>query len=90
VAQVEMLKKKRNDAIQYQYAVGACLNNDAAQNRYMQSTRYVAVWLTRLVTKSNYPQDALKLPLLDQQPLEFQCLPEYYVENVANVFKYII
>lgn len=54
----------------------------------MQFMRYVIVWLLRLVSPG-YPQKPLKLPLPEQQPEAFKCLPEYFLEDVVDNFKFI-
>ncbi|EKG21521.1 hypothetical protein MPH_01115 [Macrophomina phaseolina MS6] len=50
--------------------------------------RYVIVWLLRLVSPG-YPQKPIRLPLPEQQPEAFKCLPEYFLEDIVDNFKFI-
>ncbi|KAI0181688.1 ubiquitin conjugation factor E4 [Hypoxylon sp. FL1284] len=63
------------------------------QTRSLLFMRYVAVWLLRIASKTNYrPGVDFKLPLSPEQPDAFSCLPEYalqdVVENQKFVFRY--
>jgi ubiquitin conjugation factor E4 B len=54
----------------------------------MQFMRYVIVWTIRLVS-AQYPKKALELPLPSKQPEVFGSLPEYFIEDVIDNFKFI-
>lgn len=54
----------------------------------MQFMRYVIVWLLRIVCPQ-YPKKPLKLPLPEQQLEAFKCLPEYFLEDIVDNFKFI-
>lgn len=51
--------------------------------------RYVIVWLLRLASHQNVPQEQLNLPLPDEQAEAFKVLPEYFLEDVTDNFKFI-
>lgn len=51
--------------------------------------RYVIVWLLRLASGRNLPKESLRLPLPQEQPEVFKCLPEYFLEDVVDNFKFI-
>lgn len=71
-------------------ATQGVLLDENAQARSMQFMRYVIVWMLRLVSPgSNFPQEAVKLPLPDEQPMAFKCLPEYFLEDIVDNFKFI-
>ena len=55
----------------------------------MSLMRYVIVWLCRLVSHVEFPRQAMNMPLPEEQPDVFRCLPEYFVENIVDHFKYI-
>ena len=90
----ERTSKKYRDQIErghcVVHAVQGVLLDELAQARSMQFMRYVIVWLLQLVApKSNYPKGQLELPLSNEQPLEFKCLPEYFIEDIVDNFKFI-
>lgn len=64
--------------------------DELTQQRSMQLMRYIIVWLMRIVQPgTNYPTQQLSLPLPEEQPLVFRCLPEYFVEDIVDNFKFI-
>jgi ubiquitin conjugation factor E4 B len=72
------------------YATDGVLLDEVAQARSMQFMRYVIVWLLRLVSPGiNYPRSPLPLPLPQEQPVAFKCLPEYFLEDIVDNFKFI-
>lgn len=71
-------------------ATQGVLLDDVSQARSMQFMRYVIVWLLRLVSPGvNYPRQAIDLPLSQEQPAAFKCLPEYFLEDIVDNFKFI-
>jgi ubiquitin conjugation factor E4 B len=72
------------------HAVQGVLQDEVAQQRSMQLMRYVIVWIMRMVDpNSNYPQNQVALPLAEAQPDVFRCLPEYFVEDIVDNFKFV-
>ncbi|KAF2127424.1 ubiquitin conjugation factor E4 [Dothidotthia symphoricarpi CBS 119687] len=68
----------------------AVLFDETTQARSMQLMRYVIVWLLRLVSPGkDIPRNELELPLSEEQPMAFKCLPEYFVEDIVGNFKFI-
>ena len=87
---VQKHKDKVDLFICYKMAVHGVLLDDLTQTRSMQFMRYVMVWLLRLVSSGhNYPKEFLKIPLPEEQPEVFRCLPEYFIEDVVDNFKFI-
>ncbi|KAF2142353.1 uncharacterized protein K452DRAFT_297659 [Aplosporella prunicola CBS 121167] len=84
--------KKYKDAVERSHctilATQGVLLDETAQGRAMQFMRYVIVWLLRLVSPG-YPQQKLMLPLPEDQPEAFKCLPEYFLEDIVDNFKFI-
>ncbi|QDS76610.1 hypothetical protein FKW77_007692 [Venturia effusa] len=72
------------------HAINAVLLDDVSQQRSMQLMRYVIVWLLRLVAPSSeYPKSQVALPLPEKQPEVFSCLPEYFIEDIVDNFKFV-
>jgi ubiquitin conjugation factor E4 B len=71
-------------------AIQGVLLDETTQARSMQLMRYVIVWLLRLASPgTSFPKSELQLPLPEEQPLQFKCLPEYFVEDIVGNFKFI-
>ncbi|KFA49317.1 hypothetical protein S40293_04161 [Stachybotrys chartarum IBT 40293] len=75
------------------YAIEGVLLDERMQSTSLRFMRYVAVWLLRLGTHSNYKpgleSKEIKLPLSMNQPDAFACLPEYALQNIVDNFKFI-
>ncbi|KAI9828554.1 MAG: hypothetical protein M1819_006546 [Sarea resinae] len=84
-------KDQVSKGMSYKLAAQGVLLDDLSQARVMQFMRYAIVWLLRLVSPSHsYPKEPLKLPLPEEQPEVFKCLPEYFLEVVVGAFKFIM
>jgi len=86
------LKKYEDQAEEAQgilHATRGVLLDETCQRRSMSFMRYVIVWLIKLASQSNYPAQPLQLPLPEEQPEVFKCLPEYFLEDVVDNFKFI-
>jgi len=71
------------------HAIEGVLLDELSQARSMSFMGYVIVWLIRLVSGVNYPSETLSLPLSANQPEVFRCLPEYFIEDVVDHFKFV-
>ncbi|KAF4977567.1 hypothetical protein FZEAL_5938 [Fusarium zealandicum] len=75
------------------YAIEGVLLDERMQSTSLRFMRYVAVWLLRLVTRSNYKpgleSQQIKLPLPANKLDVFSCLPEYILQNIVDNFKFI-
>ena len=90
-AAIKKYRDKIDEGLSYRYAVQGILLDDLSQARSMQFMRYVIVWLLRLVApEHDFPTQTLKLPLPEEQPEVFKCLPEYFLEDVVGNFKFIM
>lgn len=88
---VKKFKDKIDAGLSYKHAVQGILLDDLAQARSMLFMRYVIVWLLRLVVPgTDFPREALKLPLPNEDLEVFKCLPEYFLEIVVSNFKFIM
>ena len=73
------------------HATHGVLLDDLSQARSMQFMRYVIVWLLRLASRQDLPTKAqLQLPLPTEQPDAFTTLPEYFLEDIVDNFKFIV
>jgi ubiquitin conjugation factor E4 B len=70
-------------------AIQGVLFDEVTQARSMQFMRYVIVWLLRLASGKNFPKEGLHLPLPQEEPPAFKCLPEYFLEDIVDNFKFI-
>lgn len=71
-------------------AIEGVLLDEKMQGRSLQFMRYVAVWLLRVASQSDYkPDKPLQLPLPAKQPDAFSCLPEYALQDVVDNFKFV-
>lgn len=94
MALVEQHLKTFTEAIDrhvaYKYALEAVLSDEKMQQRALMFMRYVSVWLLRVASRTDYtPDKQLQLPLPDDEPEAFSCLPEYALQNVVDHFKFL-
>lgn len=88
---LKKFRDKLDKGLSYKHALQGILLDDLAQARSMQFMRYVSVWLLSLVAPSHgFPKKAIQLPLPDEEPEVFKCLPEYFLEVVVINFKFIM
>ncbi|POR34568.1 Ubiquitin conjugation factor E4 [Tolypocladium paradoxum] len=92
----ETLKRHTNvleKTIALKYAIEGALLDERMQSTSLRFMRYVAVWLLRLVTGSDYKPgkevQAIKLPLSMENSEAFACLPEYALQNIVDNFKFV-
>ena len=88
---VKKYKDQIDQGLSYKLAVQGVLLDELTQARCMQFMRYVIVWLLRIVAPGqNIPRQAIRLPLPTNQPDLFKCLPEYFLEDVVESFKFLL
>ncbi|KAI9829054.1 MAG: hypothetical protein M1832_000077 [Thelocarpon impressellum] len=76
--------------LSYKYTMEGVLYDDLSQSRSMQFMRYVIVWLLRIAAVDrDYPKNLPRLPLREDEPEVFRCLPEYFLEDVVSNYKFI-
>lgn len=84
-------KDQIDKGLSYKYSVQGVLLDEQTQGRSMLFMRYVIVWLLRIVAPGqSYPKQPIQLPLPAEQPEVFRCLPEYFLEDVVENFKFIM
>lgn len=86
---VNRIKKTIDETWSTIHATTGVLLDDLSQARSMQFMRYVIVWLLRLASRQSVPQEQLLLPLSSEQPDVFTVLPEYFLEDIVDNFKFI-
>lgn len=86
--------KKYKDRLDFglalKYSLQGILLDELWQARSMQFMRYVIVWMLRVVSGRNFPEEPIQLPLPAEEPEAFKCLPEYFLDDVVSNFKFII
>ncbi|KAL4798893.1 ubiquitin elongating factor core-domain-containing protein [Aspergillus venezuelensis] len=83
-------KDKVDSGLALKYSLQGVLFDDQWQSLSMQFMQYVVVWLLRVASGKNFPKESLVLPLPDQPPEVFKCLPEYFVDDIVSNFKFIM
>lgn len=70
---------------------GVLMDEKKMQRDSLLFMRYVAVWLLRVASGSNYipGKTKLVLPLPEQVPASFACLPEYALQDIVDNFKFV-
>ena len=89
----EALKKYKDRydlGLAYKYTMQGILSDDVWQARSMLFMRYVIVWLLRMVSGRNFPKESLQVPLPEEPPEVFKCLPEYFLEVIVSNFNFIM
>ncbi|KAI2642296.1 ubiquitin fusion degradation protein 2 [Xylaria nigripes] len=72
------------------YAIQALVLDQSTQSLALQFMRYVIVWLLRTASQTDYtPGKQISLPLPEDTPAAFSCLPEYALQSVVENFKFI-
>lgn len=76
--------------IALKHAIQGVVLDQPMQTLSLQFMRYVAVWLLRTASKTDYkPGKQISLPLSTHKPAAFSCLPEYALQDVVENFKFI-
>lgn len=84
-------KDQIDKGLSYKFSIQGVLLDELSQTRSMQFLRYVIVWLLRLVSPNQkFPAEKLTLPLPEEEPEVFKCLPEYFLEDICGNFKFIM
>jgi ubiquitin conjugation factor E4 B len=90
----EALKKYKDQidkGLSYKFSVQGVLMDELAQTRSMQFQRFVTIWILRLVSAhGQFPKEKLNLPLPDHEPEQVKCLPEYFLDDIAGNFSFIM
>lgn len=70
---------------------GVLMDEKKMQRDSLLFMRYVAVWLLRVASGSDYipGKTKLQLPLPQKEPESFSCLPEYALQNIIDNFKFL-
>ncbi|KAI1634569.1 ubiquitin elongating factor core [Biscogniauxia mediterranea] len=76
--------------ISLKYAINGVVLDQGMQTLSLQFMRYVAVFLLRVASGTDYtPGKTIKLPLSGDKPDAFSCLPEYALQDVVDNFKFV-
>lgn len=76
--------------IALKFAIEGVVLDESMQTLSLQFMKYVAVWLLRVASGTDYkPGKEFKLPLPAEEPEAFSCLPEYALQDVVENFKFV-
>lgn len=88
---LQKFKDQHDKAMSFKYAAQGILLDEVSQARSMQFMKFTTVWLLRQVsTNRKYPAEPLTLPLAKEQPEDFKCLPEYFLDIISGNFGFIM
>ncbi|KAI8960590.1 ubiquitin conjugation factor E4 [Daldinia sp. FL1419] len=77
-------------SIALKYSIEGIVLDSSLQTLSLQFMRYVAVWLLRTASGTDYkPGKSITLPLPADKPEAFSCLPEYALQDVVENFKFV-
>ncbi|KAK9322484.1 ubiquitin elongating factor core-domain-containing protein [Lipomyces orientalis] len=83
------VREQLNNALAFQYALNAALQDRQSMSRSFAFLMTSATWLVRLVDpQQSHPQKHIRLPLTAPCPDSFKNLPEYFVENITGFVIY--
>ncbi|PON20702.1 ubiquitin conjugation factor E4 B [Trichoderma gamsii] len=92
----ETLKRHTNvleKTIALKYSIEGVLLDERMQSTSLRFMRYVAVWLLRIATGSDYKPgtetETIKLPIELANSDAFAYLPEYALQNIVDNFKFV-
>ncbi|KAI9594512.1 ubiquitin elongating factor core-domain-containing protein [Syncephalis fuscata] len=75
----------------HKYTLDAALLDPSVLQRQLRYTSLMMTWLVRLVDPQHaYPHESIKLPLPDTAPEAFRMLPEYFIEDIAELYLFIL
>jgi ubiquitin conjugation factor E4 B len=80
-------------ALSMKFAIeGVLMDDKKLQPSSILFNRYVAVWLLRMASGTDYvpEKNPLTLPLAAKPPLAFSCLPEYALQNLVDNFEFVM
>lgn len=87
---VKKYKDQIDKGLSYKFAVQGVLLDEQMQARSLQFMRYVIVWLLRLVSRSDFPKESIKLPIPPTSSDIFEALPEYFLEDVIGAYRFVM
>lgn len=86
---IKRVQKQIDDNWSIMHATNGVILDDLMQARSMQFMRYVIIWLLRLASQQDIPTVPITLPLPAAQSDVFRCLPEYFMEDIVDNFKFV-
>ncbi|KAI0384620.1 ubiquitin conjugation factor E4 [Hypomontagnella monticulosa] len=76
--------------IALKHGIEGVVLDEPTQTLSLQFMRYVAVWLLRVASQTDYkPGSKFELPLSASRPEAFSCLPEYALQGITEELKFI-
>ncbi|KAI8058379.1 ubiquitin elongating factor core-domain-containing protein [Syncephalis plumigaleata] len=77
--------------VAHKYTLDAALMDPYMLQRQLRFASLMMTWLLRLVDPQHaYPHDSISLPLPNVAPQYFSMLPEYFIEDIAEIYLFIL
>jgi ubiquitin conjugation factor E4 B len=90
-AALERTKKQIEEANSLEAAMEAVMYDRLAQEKSLDFLGFVANWLLRLADEKHaHPQKTIHLPLREDVPIEWRCLPQFLFEIITDHLLYVM
>jgi ubiquitin conjugation factor E4 B len=90
-AALERTKAQLEETASLEAAMDAAMYDRVNQEKSLDFLGFVANWLLRLVDARHlHPAKTLRLPLKEEVPMEWRCLPQFLFEIIADHLLYIM
>lgn len=90
-AALERTKKQIEEAHSLGAAMEAVMYDRLAQEKSLDFLGFVANWLLRVADEKHlHPQKTIQLPLREEVPIEWRCLPQFLFEIITDHLLYVM
>jgi ubiquitin conjugation factor E4 B len=90
-AALERTKRQMEKTAAYEATMDAVMYDRLAQEKSLDFLGFVTNWLLRLVDeRKGHPVRTLRLPLEEQVPIEWRCLPQFLFEIITDHMLYVM
>jgi ubiquitin conjugation factor E4 B len=90
-AALERTKKQIDDAASLEATMDAVMYDRLSQEKSLDFLGFVANWLLRLADQRHqHPTQTISLPLKEDVPIEWRCLPQFLFEIITDHLLYVM
>lgn len=90
-AALERTKKQIEETASLEATMDAVMYDHVSQEKNLDFLGFVANWLLRLVDEGHlHPTKTIQLPLKDEVPMEWRCLPQFLFEIITDHLLYVM